>query len=767
MSEDTYGWDDGLATISEKGRVPHTRMQNARSASNRIQQLLHADRAGRARRRALVKGLVDGNAPYQPCDLRKAGRAYQCNVNWRVAEFYLNSARSAFYDVFSEAPTYATITLNYGSINQSQEYSGIVTEEFDRLLRHDPTWDYVNQISQYEMILYGSGPLLFPDGSDWHNDEVLCRNLLVPEFSKSNPEMWEEAAVIAEMLPHKLYEKIVDEKIARQLGWNVEAVRKAIMQAHPKWSEGGQYQTWEWHQQMLKNESYHYSAESRSVSIAHYFFREFPQDGQMKGRITHCIVINPDMEEAPDGYLFRRWGRFGSWSQIVHPMYYDNDGGGYHHSVTGLGVKMYSAMEYQNRLLCNMADKVFAPRVLFKPTSAQANEALNIVQWGDYGKVPHNLDVVQTPVGSYIEDGMGFNREVTGMIASNLSQYRQNLSREGGNPITATEAQYRASEQARLGKTQLNHYYRQSDALYYEKYRRAANQNLNPKLPGAKLALAFQQRCVDRGVPKGAMVRVEQVIATRIIGQGSQFMRQQSLEKLMAVSGMVQNDAGRKHMLDDFIASHAGQALVKRYNPPIEVASTDQEAFAMVQVASAKNGIPPVVTDNQDHVRFASIFLTAASQSIASLEDVAGTPMLAQLGQQVLQFIELLGPAIAKHIAAAKANPQLARLVKDLEAQWQQLGAVHDKLAGELQKQQQEQAQSRQELAAMQNGGDPDQQLQMAKLQADNRRKDIKLQSDMGRKNLQARQKLAIADATAATKIRNERTRMENATNGE
>jgi hypothetical protein len=753
MSEE----NDGLKTLSESGTPPETRMQDAQAATNRIQTLLNAEKKGRSQRRTMVKGLVDGNPPYRASDQRKAGRAAQCNVNWRVAEYYLNRARSAFYDIFSEAPTYVTVKTAYGNAKNQENWSRIITEEWDRTQREDRSWDYSQQISQYEMILYGCGPVVFEDDVDWRNRAVLNRELIVPDFTKSDPTQWEEAVILQDYSADKLYGFIRNEKVAKGKGWDVEATKKAIMQAHPKTAEGGQYGNWEWHQQSLKNQSFGYSSQSKVISCSHYLYREFPKGHESEGRITHAILVNPtdSQTETANKYLFQHVGRFENWDQIIHPMYYDNDGGGYHHSVTGMGQKMFSAMEYQNRLLCNMADKVFAPKILFKPTTAAAGQQLSIVQFAEWGQVPPNFDVLQTPVGSFSEEGLVFNRELTQLIASNLSQYNQSVKKQDGNPITATQAQIEASEQARLGKTQLNHWYAQADRLYAERYRRAVNPALNGFMPGGKEAIRFWARCKERGVPIQALRQVESVKATRIIGQGSQFMRQQALEKMLDTLALWPSESGRNNLLSDFIASQAGQGMVERYNPSTELTSDmdDQKAFAHLQIASAKDGIAPVVTGSQNHFLFAQEFLLAGSAAASSLQQ-GGDPM------EVYAFIEVIGPSIMQHLEYVKNDPTRAKQFKQMQEQWLQLSKFHSQLGQKIQKMQQEQAKAhemQQRARAVQNGHDPEIQLQAAEMQAKLDMKSREKAHSMELKQRQANQKLAINDATTANKIVNER----------
>lgn len=699
-------------TLDQDGSPPSSRMQSAAQVAARVQIMLRSDRMGRAQRRALVKGLVDGNPPYAPSDLRSAGRASQCNVNWRIAEKYLNQARSAFYDIFTETPTYATVELDSGTAEEREIISGVATEEYDWLLRQDEKWDATVQISQYEMVLYGVGPLIFIDDTDWRNERVLCRDLLLPEMAESDPTKWEEAAIIKDYYPYELYAVIRNEKQAEKLGWEPETVKQVIIRAHPRSQAGGMYRSWEWHQQQLKNNAYQYSAESNIIRCAHYLYREFPEDGASLGEITHTIVVNPEDSEARGLFLFRKDRRFQDWSDVIHPMYYDNDGGGYHHSVTGLGIKMYSAMAFQNKLICNLADKAFAPKVIFKPSSAQANEQWNMVTWSDYGRIPPGFDMLQVPVGSWMQDGLAWNRELTSMVSSNLAQYQSNITKESGNPITATEMQFRANMQAALGKTQLNHYYAQFDKLMDKKFQRAVR---CPKgMPGGDKAEEFRQRCRARGVTVDMLKKCCAKI-TRVVGQGSAYMRQSSLQTLMGLAPML-NEKGRNNLLSDFIASHTGQSMVERYNPSIEQGQNpaDQQVIANLQIAAAHTGVPPVIAPNQDSATFATSFTMAAGQAVQSVPQ-GGDP------HAVVGFVQTIAPGAQQHIQRLAMDPSRRGMVQSLTEQWgqinQQIGQLERQLQQQMQQAQEQQQQMAQAQAAM-TGTDPDLMLKQAELNA-------------------------------------------------
>lgn len=735
---------DGPKSLEDSGAVPTTRMESAEATRSRISRLIHADAEGRSQRRALVKGLVDGNPPYKAAALRKAARSDACNVNWRIAEAYLASAIGAFYDLYNEAPTYATIQLEGTNSYQSEDWSGIVTEEFHRLMKEDRSWDYTVQTSLHDMVLYGVGPLVFTDHYDWRCKAVPAKDLLVPDRATADITTWEEAVVLCSYLPHQLYRYIVHESAASQEGWNVAATREAIISAHPKSQSGGQYRHWEWHQDQLKTRSYAYSADSNMIDVAHYFIREFPDEEHPEGAITQLIVLSPESNaEAQEQYLYKMPKRYSSWEQFMHPMYYDNMGGGLHHAVTGMGVKMYSGMDFQNRLLCNLADKSFAPKILLRPTSGQADQALSIVKLGDYGKVPAGFEALQLPVGSFIEEGLMMNREIGQTIAANLSSYRQNLQKMEGNPLTATEVQQKASEQARLGKTQLNRYYNQLDWLYSEKYRRAVHA-VTDMYSGGKEALAFQKRCKARGVPLEALKKVRVVQANRVVGEGSQFTRQMSLEFLLGIVGMLPQ-SGRDNLVADVIASRAGQFAVQRYFPRKheDPKQKDQAAFAMVQIGAMKDGVPAIVTETQDHLLFAQLFLNASQEGMMSVGQ-GGNPA------EVIRFVELAGTAIAQHLEMMRGDKSREQEVKLIEKQLGKLGKMVDQLKEQMMKQAQEQEQARQQQDRVMS----EEERKNFQVAQEDRRRNVKVAQDSQRKNIKLSQQLAHAEAKAAQQAR-------------
>lgn len=753
---------EGLLTLDPvTGDVPETRMKDPWQVRDMVSQAIRRDMDYRDWKRARIKGLVDGNPPYVHAALVAAGRADACNVNWRIAKYFLTLAKGMIYDVFSEAETYSTVLLDEQKVmelvarknsfagvspDQVSDWGRIITGEFDRLQKGDPDWDYTSQQSQGQSVLYGCGPIIFEDELDWRPWSFESRALLVPEWSKSNTNKWEWAAMIVEYTPDKLYQHIMHANSAQTSGWNVPATRRSIMNAHPITRTGVMYQNWSWHQDLLKNGTLYYADQSKVIRTAHFYFREFPEGNEENGRITQCIVDLDGLEGSSTGkieFLFRKVRRYGEWREIIHPMYWDHDVNGYHHSVTGLGVEMYAALEYENRLLCNNADDAFAPKIFFKPTTASERERMSIAQVGRYGILPAALEMVQQHVQPFLQDGIAMSREIQQLVSSNLSQFRSNtLTKHQGNPVTARQIDYEASEQAKMGKTQLSRIYEQYDWLYAEKYRRATNTELTNAVRGGKEALEFQERCKKKGVPPEALRAIQSVTATRVVGQGSSFMRAQALEFLLGLVTMLP-ETGRANLIKQVIASRAGQSKVAEFYPaPAEdVSAAAQQAEAVLQVAAMKVGVPPVMVPTQNPMIFAAIFLQAADAAAQGVQQ-GGNPM------EVVSFLDLALPATGQHIARMAQDKSRAETVRDMTAKVKELQQFNEQLKQQIAQQQQEQARQQQEMQQLQSGQDPETQIGMAKVQAKER---VDMAKAQGALAIKAQKQIADLEMDATT----------------
>jgi hypothetical protein len=738
-----YG-DDSLATLEQSGAAPECRMRDADQTQSWFRRMIDND-SPRSYKRARVNGLVDGNPPYKRSALLKAGRADACNVNWGIARSYLEASTGAFYDLVSEAPGSFTFRTSYGTDDQREQWSVLAGKFADLMLAEDPVWDFEEQQSIWNMVLHGCGPLIFEDNDCVLPRATLCGDLKVPEFTPSDTHYWDACGVQVTYYPPELYAFIRDEAAAAATGWDVEYVKSVIINAMDIREQAGIQYDWEFYQAELKNNTLSYYDDSKICKVAYCFWKEFD------GRITQAIVERDTasgvFKKNHPGiqYLYQRIGRYSDFHECVHPMYFDHGNGGYHHSVTGLGVKMFSAMEYENRLLCNLCDKAFAPKILFNPTSTEATQKFQMAHFGDYAVMPGGFNPVQTGLAGLMTDGLSMHETIQEVLQSNLSSYRGSVpEQKTGNPVTKFEKQLQAAQQSSLSKTQYNRYYRQRDFLFAEIWRRLTNLNSTDER-----AKKFQRRCAEAGVPKEAYCRVEYVGATRVAGQGSAFMRKSAIDSLFAIAASLPED-GRANLIRDKIAAEAGQSAVVRYYPDkAQPKPTDQQQEATHWVGDMKQGIPAMVVPSQNPVTFAGTFLKAAVDAVNSLKQ-GGNP------SEVYNFLNLAGPAIAAQLNRFKQDPTRKALYDEMMKQWQQLSQLHQRLGAMMKKREDQQKQQQQKTRGVMT----DAQIKQAKARHDIEIKTAKTRAQLQQSQEKHRLKVAqtvqdmqLKDASTAHEI--------------
>jgi hypothetical protein len=378
----------------------------------------------------------------------------------------MEAASGMMYDLTSQAPGFVQVETSYGDTEAKRiEYSRIISQCADLVFSTDEEWDIDLQLSQNETTLHGNGPLMFENEYDVFPRSIETGDMLIPDRARSKTKLWEIACIRVDYYPPDLYKFIANEEAATVAGWNVPYVKKVIENAmDEKVPNSDTTYNWEWYQNEIKSKSFRYMGGSLICRLAHVFYREFD------GKITHAIVQrdnsvasdgnNSDKPESNVEYLFFKLGRYESFNQCVHPMYFDRGRGGYHHNVTGLGIKMYGGMEYENRLMCNAMNKAFMPKVFFRPGSPSAKEKMQITMFEDYGILPAGAEYQQTPVQGQSDDIMVMLRTSGDLMRSNLSQYRQQVEPERpGNPETAFKERMKASQQGALSNTVFARYY--------------------------------------------------------------------------------------------------------------------------------------------------------------------------------------------------------------------------------------------------------------------------------------------------------------------
>lgn len=736
----------------ENGKAPKTRIEDASCAASIIATLVEANQS-RAAVDAKVKGTLDGNPPFDAAKLRAANQSNRCNVNFREAEGIHDAAHTPYYDLFAESPCYCEVNLDIQGPEHSLK-SRIVTEEFDYMLRSYDGWDYTVQMSTSNMVDFGRGFVMWPDDENWQPDWVKHSKVYVPDQAPASLDKL-ELMVIREAWPlHKLWSKIKDKETSGKVGWNSGAVARAMRNSVPNsQQEGSPTDDYEYWQSKLRNNDLYESISLNAVKAAHVLVKEYD------GKISHYIVeeTGPGANKTTDqtvpkqDYLYKKIGRFESFRQIVGLMFYDL-GDGTWHSIKGLLIKMHPFIEIKNRLTCAGIDNVFLNMsVLVETQNAKDVANVSLLHIGPMTVLPPGFKPVQWGLAGRLEEALAYDRHLDNKLQGNIGTYRRTVPRERGNPETATKEQIDAAKEAMLSKGAVNRFYSQMDFIYEEMYRRA----VQPKLRNTsanKMAKDFQEKCRKRGVPAEELRKVRQVRAYRNIGNGSIFMRQQAIAQTAQLVPML-NEQGRQNWLDDAIAASASYEMTERWNPKgdFDPKIQQDERMAALQVAAAKEGVPPVPTDLDNHVVFADKFIMAAAQSIESIQKVDEDDQM-RATVEVLAFLEIIMPSALRHLQQIKGDSTRKPAYDALMEAFKRTAQQTNQLRQWLQQMQKQKAQEAKRQRQVMN----EEELKTMKTRADISRKERKLAMDLSAKGAKTRQQLAIADVKTAREIERE-----------
>jgi hypothetical protein len=675
-------------------------MQDPAAVRERVGQLLAAD-VEASRKRYVIDAMFDGNAPFSRSELRRLG-IDKTNISFGEARAMRLTAESAFYDLFHEAPTYATCLFDGDPV-----VAEVITEEFQKFNKNDRSLDPMFQRSIRQMVTHGAGALVFNDPAGWQSESLWYRQLLVPKNAAADTSKWQEAVVLMSYKVHEMWQFIENRKSAAMIGWQVDEVEKAIQRAAIPPQIPEPQQAWEHVQDQLRRNAFTIGGKCKEVRVAYYYHRE------RDGRISLSIV--PREENQSDGFLFRRTGYYDSWDCCIHPFYL-NTGDGTHAGVKGLGVMIYSLCQLLDRIQCMAADHVAdLLSTMIQVADSDNYEKARTIRIGTRTILPMGVNyVARNDMAGRVAEAKALEQSIRNLLLSNTSQFRTSLQMpKSGNPLTAEEVRTRAQMEATLQKTDQTRYYEQLDYFWRERFRRLTFAMDNK-------AKQFRTAVADRlglsEIPRKIWDAVH-VKATRVAGQGSSMLRVQMMERYLTLFGSSLPERSRIHLMDDLAAALFGRDLVPRYSAnPSESPPGIDEWMAGIENAGFKEGTTPVLSPAQNHLVHVQSHTMFLSQALASVQQGADPTLVLAALQTGIPHLEQTLQLLAADPLRAPTAALFASLLSQLKAGAAQLLQI-------VKSQQRQQQKTQQVLT--------DEQIELMKAKGSEQRLNAKMQQQL------------------------------------
>ena len=621
------------------GEAPDPRLPDVKAASSIYEGLKDADEDSSVNR-ARLDAMFDGTAPYDQRVLIQTGQGSRTNLNFGEAQRLLDVEMSAFVDLYSSLDTLVRVRPTLGEQAERLEAAEVIAEELTRMARDWPEFHSLYLRLCTEFIKHGVGVTYFPDATGWRFRTTGLGDFLVPRQCASTEEGVEVAASRRSYLLHELYAFIRTPEIAANRGWNVDEVRRVMVQnATNSGSRKAGYRDWEMLQREYKNNDLAQGMENTTVSVVHLWVREF--DGS--------ISLYLFAEDAPADFLFVKRSMFKAASQAFVFFTYGVGNNGTLHSIRGKGQRIFAHVQTSNRLRSGMVDAAFlGGSVMLQPQSERALEKLSYTLYGAYSILSADVDVIEKAVPNLsqtmqpaldsVELQLARNADPVGVYGDKASPYKNEMQVEHDLAVSS-----------RLTGATLNLFYASWTRLWREMVRRATS-------PGAASDPTVKElfrRCEERGV-SAAMLRSldhSSTAAVRAIGAGSAANRVLALRELNGIAGAF-DETGRHNLVRDIVTARVGRDLTDRYvGPTSEPRPTVEGKIALLENEAMQQGRPVPVLSGEIHGEHLRSHAPLLQELLAAIQTGEADPLAA------LPVVEALYDHCSQHNGFLEMDP--------------------------------------------------------------------------------------------------------------
>lgn len=542
-------------------------------ALRQIHQQFCNDDMDSSANRAKVQDLIDFVPPLDPAELEKRGQSDRFNVNWGLVSSMVNEAVGAYLDIWSSPEEVVNIVLHKDvDVDMKRYWEGVLSSEFTRMMR---AWNG----SMPRMLMLSGKFVTHGVGITWFDDpRTIFFNVSgLDDFkfdamAQASVDDIEVCTVSRELSPVEIFSKIEDNMDEEWVeGWNVEQVKRAILNARRRDTYGEDEWDFERLSRSIKANRFNAANRLKSVPVIWGVVKEL--DGRISlYATTKDLGKNSDEyidEEQPKAWLYRKRYAFDSFEEFMQIFQFSTGNGNEIYTIRGLAYFLYEAGQADNMLrntLLSAARSNSIP-VYTVESGIEAADDLQFVDVGHALIAPASLKSLPTTHAIPLDKSVGFALDSNQRILDRHSGGLANSSLVSNPSARRTEMQV-AAELEHMGKMlsfAISLYYPAYDLLMRELVRRAftaTQENEQAK----RLVKDMKKRCLDMGVPEEIFSKIDYAAtsAKRVTGAGSRNSRVTMFTQLTQF--YPEMDAiGQQFFAHDMAREIAGAEASERY----------------------------------------------------------------------------------------------------------------------------------------------------------------------------------------------------------
>lgn len=762
---------DQLATLNPDGTPPKTRISSAEKAYQIWNTLRMADSQSAAER-ATHDAMYDNARPLNQNQLDVNGQSYRVNVSWGLAPMVLEMAQSGYIDMIRSIQTLFTCPSKVTNLDpqRKQEAEGIVAEKISQMIRQWPDFmpTFLRLTSTF--IKHAVSFATFDDEWDWRFDAKGMSDFKIPRKTKVGQENIDVACWLRFYSMSQLYQYIKHPDVAKANGWDVEVVKKVIMQAINNANTFGQWKFYEWEklEVELRNNDYFWTygvAQTQSIRVVHMVWQEF--DGSLSyGAVT-------DNQESKD-WLCHKIGRYASTYNAFIAFTY-GVGNDYYHGIRGQGYVIFPIVGALNRAYGQFLETaMFGSTPILQPKDESVMASMQFTPMGPFSLISPGVDVLANTMTPNASTGfLTVINAFTNMFREQTANANTQALMSSNKEMTKAEVDARLGTIAKMSNTSQSLFGAPWSLTLREMVRRIIRKDYTELEPGGKYIVQLKADLLKIGGEELLDVfynlDVDKLEASSAIGAGSEAARQLALNQLVPLM-QYYPESGRKNLVYDITANLVTFQNANRYagvggSPSL----TNQELVAYSQNSLLMLGqFQPVIPDEdlfvhaRVHAEMLPIATQQADQAIAQAAEAVGSgqPFDLTPAMNAIQGLGMLNSHLAETVERIAVNPQGQQMVGPYKQLLQQADEVvyngSEQLQSMIEKQSQAQLSEAEQTAL---GPDPAVIAKIESQQALTSEKikslQAKTEADIQIKQARADQDMAINDAKNAQDVTN------------
>lgn len=700
--------DDSATNVSDSGLPIKRRIKSARALRS-IYNSYKDGRSAIALSYSQIQALFDGNPPIPPSEMTRRGLGWMANSDWGEFRSNIRQGANSLWRAMNVARPFLRMSLKDGvkrdPQNPQKNWGKIVSKKYTRFIRKWPGYNYAIRLRDSEMLKFGISGVYWPDENDWRSRPLRASNILFPPTTPSSHDMVRVILLRDEMDVGDIMAAVSDEDSAKDAGWNVQSVRRLLVDLFAKQNEVQDsmdrytISSFESAQMAVKNKDWAYEYSFKGLRMIHALTVE--ADPELKSEdddpygdsrpVTHQIICEDDDDETR--MLFERESRFASITRAIQLFTFDI-GDGFLRGVKGLGRELFTASHVSNHLINDLLNGVkIASGLLVQADSGDAAGKSLLVRRGNMTMVSRDVTLQQQQMLPRLGEINAAKQLIDAVSNNNSGSYRgedQSLDRYPG---TAQEATIKANDRDSFRQDQHDWYYDQHECWHIETLRRLMAGGYPETAPGYTGWKLFRKTLRDAGVPEHMMkFDVWDIDVRRAIGAGSRSAAAQITNEMVAMkSSTSMTEAGRRNIDREWFEARVGDLEVDEYIlnentdliPTVYHSMADGENVDMQQGFQRRVAVDdPHAIHLMQHIQFAGMLIGMIKQG--GMDPVKGAAALLALIQHC-----------SVHLQGLSLDRSRAAQINTYTAEVEKLIAEYKAIAATAQQQQQAQQQQR------------------------------------------------------------------------